>query len=253
MPLDYIKGPVAQLHVDDGGTGGVPVVFVHSFAGSASHWNAQLRHLRRKRRAVAFDLRGHGMSAPPDDGDYAVRSLASDIAAVADKLRLLRFVLVGHSIGGAAAIAYAGAHPDRVAGLVLAGAPGKVPADQAQKVIGAIESDFDNAMRPYWDKLLSGAKPEVRAKIEREMKTMSKEASLRIIRAAFDFDPVPPLQRYPGPKLVLYTSSGDTPNDLQNIVPSIPHRRIESTSHWMQMDDPDDFNQMLDAFLASVR
>ena len=253
MPLDYIKGPVAQLHVDDGGSGGLPVIFVHSFAGSAAHWSAQLEHLRKKRRAVAFDLRGHGMSAPPDDGDYAIRSLATDIGAVADKLRLVRFVLVGHSIGGAAAIAYAGMHPDRVAGLVLAGAPGKVRSDQARKVLSALEGDYDNAMRPYWDKLLSGAKPDVRAKIEREMKTMSKEASLRIIRAAFDFDPLPALQRYPGPKLVLFTSSGDTPNDLQNQVPSIPHRRFESTSHWMQMDEPEEFNQMLDAFLASIR
>jgi pimeloyl-ACP methyl ester carboxylesterase len=253
MPLEYVEGPVAQLQVDDGGTGGMPVVFVHSFAGSASHWNAQLAHLRKKYRAVAFDLRGHGKSAPPEDGDYAIESLASDIDAVVGDLGLTRFVLVGHSIGGAAAIAYAGAHPDRVAGLVLAGAPGRVPAEQAQKVMGAIESDFDKAMRPYWDKLLTGAKADVRAQIEREMKTISKDASIKLIRAAFDFDPVPALQRYAGPKLVLFTSGGDTPNDLQNLVPSVPHRRIECTSHWMQMDAPEEFNQMLDAFLAAIR
>ena len=253
MPLEYVEGPVAQLNVDDGGAGGLPVVFVHSFAGSASHWKAQLAHLRKKRRAVAFDLRGHGKSAPPKDGDYAIAAFASDIAAVVDSLGLDRFVIVGHSIGGAAAIAYAGAHPDRVAGIVLAGAPGKVPREQAQKIMSAIESDYDNAMRPYWDKLLAGAKPDVRAHIEREMNTMSKQASLKIIRAAFEFDPLPSLQRYAGPKLVLYTASGDTPNDLQNLVPSVPHRRIESTSHWMQMDEPEEFNQMLDAFLAAVR
>ena len=253
MPLEYVEGPVAQLQVDDGGAGGLPVVFVHAFAGGASHWSAQLAHLRKQRRAVAFDLRGHGKSAPPEDGDYAIASLASDIAAVVDRRRLHRFVLVGHSIGGAAAIAYAGAHPDRVAGLVLAGAPGKVPPEQAQKVMSAIEADFGNAMGPYWDKLLSGAKPDVRAKIEREMKTMSKEASLDIIRAAFEFDPLPSLKRYAGPKLVLYTASGDSPNDLQNLVPSLPHRRIESTSHWMQMDEPEEFNQMLDTFLACIR
>jgi pimeloyl-ACP methyl ester carboxylesterase len=253
MPLEYVEGPVAQLHVDDGGAGGLPVVFVHAFAGSASHWDAQLAHLRKHRRAVAFDLRGHGKSAAPEDRDYAIASLASDIAAVADSLGLHRFVLVGHSVGGAAAIAYAGAHPDRVAGLVLAGAPGKVPQEQAQKIIGAIEADFDNAMKPYWDKLLSGAKPDVRAKVEHDMKTMSKAASLDIIRAAFEFDPLPSLKRYAGPKLVLYTASGDTPNDLQNLVPTVPHRRIESTSHWMQMDEPEEFNQMLDAFLVAIR
>src|SRR5436190_1999633 len=45
-----IMGPAGQLHVDDGGTGGLPVVFVHSFAGSTAHWAEQLAHLRPPRR-----------------------------------------------------------------------------------------------------------------------------------------------------------------------------------------------------------
>jgi pimeloyl-ACP methyl ester carboxylesterase len=225
MPLEYVEGPVAQLHVDDGGAGSLPVVFVHAFAGSASHWDAQLAHLRKHRRAIAFDLRGHGKSAPPEDGDYAIGSLASDIAAVVDDLGLHRFALVGHSIGGAAAIAYAGAHPDRVAGLVLAGAPGRVPHEQAQKIIGAIEAHFDNAMKPYWDKLLSGAKPDgarSRARHEDHVGGSVARHHSRGVRVRS----APP-QGYAGPKLVLYTASGDTPYDLQNLVPAVPHRRIE--------------------------
>jgi pimeloyl-ACP methyl ester carboxylesterase len=55
-----IMGPVGQLHVDDGGSGGLPVVFIHSFGGSTAHWTEQLEHVRGSRRAVAFDLPGHG-------------------------------------------------------------------------------------------------------------------------------------------------------------------------------------------------
>ena len=171
-----------MLHVDDGGAGGMPVVFIHSFAGSSAHWSAQLAHLRQNRRAVALDLRGHGKSALPRDGDYAIVSLVSDVAAVVDRLRLKRFVLVGHSLGGAVAIAYSDARPDRVVGLVLVGAPGKVPAEQAQQIITAIETDYDKVMRQYWDKLLAGAKRDVRAQIEREMLDMPKDQSLRLIR-----------------------------------------------------------------------
>jgi pimeloyl-ACP methyl ester carboxylesterase len=60
------------------------------------HWTAQLAHLRKTRRAVALDLCGHGHSASPAGDDYAVESLAGDIAAVADVLKLQRFVLVAH-------------------------------------------------------------------------------------------------------------------------------------------------------------
>jgi pimeloyl-ACP methyl ester carboxylesterase len=94
MTFKRITGPAGLLHVDDGGAAGVAVVFVHSFAGNGAHWSAQLAHLRPKRRAVAFDLRGHGQSQSPAH-DYAVESLAGDIAAVVDGLGIKRFVLVG--------------------------------------------------------------------------------------------------------------------------------------------------------------
>src|SRR5687768_9563791 len=65
--IHRIAGPAGTLVVDDGGRGGVPIVFAHSYAGSKTHWSAQLAHLRKSRRAIAFDLRGHGDSSPPAD------------------------------------------------------------------------------------------------------------------------------------------------------------------------------------------
>src|SRR5688500_3185315 len=49
-----IQGPAGKMTVDDGGTGGIPVIFLHSFGGSISHWKEQLQHLRKDRRAIAF-------------------------------------------------------------------------------------------------------------------------------------------------------------------------------------------------------
>jgi pimeloyl-ACP methyl ester carboxylesterase len=59
MSAFRVEGPAGALAVDDGGEGGLPVVLVHSLAGNAGHWEAQLAHLRRTRRALALDLRGH--------------------------------------------------------------------------------------------------------------------------------------------------------------------------------------------------
>ncbi len=95
------------------------MVLVHSLAGNSGHWSSQLEHLRRTRRAVALDIRGHGRSEPPKDSNYTIAAMAGDVAAAVDALRLDRFVLVGHSMGGGVALAYSGRHPDRVAGLVL--------------------------------------------------------------------------------------------------------------------------------------
>lgn len=253
ITAQHIEGPAGQLHVDDGGTGGVPVVFVHSFAGSGSHWPSQLAHARATRRTVTFDLRGHGRSAAPTNNDYRIESLAEDLAAVIDGLQLERVVLVGHGLGASVSAAYASERPNRVAGLLLVAPPGKVPRDQAQKTIQALESDFDKVSAAYYEKLLSGAKPNVRSMILRDAGRLPREAALALIKASQEFDPVSALQRYDGPKLSVVTSSNDTATDLHNVLPDLPHVHMEGTSHWPQLDKPTEFNRQLDKFLAQIR
>ena len=250
-----IIGPAGALYVDDGGSGGIPVVFVHSFAGSKAHWLAQLTHLRKSRRAVALDLRGHGDSSRPAHNaynEYAVESLAADIAAVADGLGLKRFVLVGHSMGAAAAIAYAGAHPERVAGLVLVGAPGKSPPEQSNKIMASLEVDYEKLMEDYRKSILIGAQPKVERQLRAEMKSMPRDASLAIIDAVFAYDPMLALNKYPGLKLLLDTPHGESPGSLHNLAPNIPRRVVTGTSHWPHLDKPKEFYQLLNAFLVNI-
>lgn len=251
-PVSEISGPVGALHVDDGGAedDSVPVVFVHSFAGNSGHWTVQLEHLRPTRRAVAFDLRGHGQSAAPASAEgWAVESLATDIGAVVDSLGFERFFLVGHSMGGSAALAYTARHPERVAGLVLVGTPGKSPSEQARQVMAALERDYDATMASYWNSLLEGARPEVAARIERERGTLSRDASLAMIQAVFAYDPTTALRAYPGPKLVVDTPHGEGPGALHTLAPNVPREVVVETSHWVQLDKPEEFNRILDHFL----
>src|SRR6202162_5782963 len=131
----WVQGQQGRLRVDDGGSGGIPVVFVHGNGGNRTQWAGQVLHLRASRRAVAFDLRGMGESEVAGNGDYSVEGFAEDVAAVADELGLRRFVLVGHSYGGAVVAAYAGRHPEKLAGLVFADVAGDIrnpPAAQAE-------------------------------------------------------------------------------------------------------------------------
>ena len=252
MTTKRIPGPAGEINVDDGGSGGLPVLFIHGFGANLSHWAAQLEHLRPARRASAMDLRGHGRSAPPAIGEYAVDAQAADVRAVLDGLDLDRAVLVGHSLGGAIAISFAGSDPDRVAGLVLASAPGKVPDEQAQQIIGAMEADYETTSAGYWDRLTADATPQVLAKLRGDMGDLDPAAGLAIIKATFDFDPLPALRAYRGPKLAITTPRADAPHDLHNAVAGLRHRVISGTSHFLQMDRPDEFNAMLDEFLSAV-
>src|SRR5262249_36056474 len=100
-----VDGPAGRLHIADGGAGDdLPIVFIPSLAGTLRQWSAQLPHVRRTRRAVALELRGHGRSEPPRDRDYSIESMAADVDAVLTALQIPRVIVAAHSMGGGVAL-----------------------------------------------------------------------------------------------------------------------------------------------------
>jgi pimeloyl-ACP methyl ester carboxylesterase len=256
--MGTMKGPVGALFVDDGGEGkGTPVVFVHSACGDTRHWMAQLQHLRAQRRAVALDLRGHGRSEISGDGDVTVEDFAADVGAVLDGLGLKRVVLVGHSLGGAVSVAYAGAHPERVAGLFLldpASDGRSVPPEAAAGMMGALESDATwlPVLEEYWTSTLEGSRPGTREQVMAQLKRTSRLGAKAAMGSLLKFDPERALQRYPGPKLSVITPLNESPGAYQNLVPGLPFKKVTGTGHWVQLDAPEEVNALLDGFLATV-
>ena len=245
-----------RINVDDGGRGGLPVVFVHSLAGNASQWSMQIDHLWKERRAVAFDLRGHGQSDPPSDGDYWVESLAKDIDIVARSLDLKRFVLVGHSLGASISIAYAAENPHRVGGLLLVDPSGDgraLPEEIIEPFLAALQSDdYQRTIRDYWQTLLVGSGRVVTERVMKDLFATPKDVVAGAFRDSLLFDPVTMLQRYPGPKLSVISHLNNAPYSLHNLVSDLPFIKISGTGHWLQMDRPDEFNRILDQFLLLV-
>jgi esterase len=96
-----------------------PIVCVHGYTGSADAFNALARHLEDRYRILALDVRGHGESAWSPTGAYSYADQAGDLAEFAKRLELDKFVLIGTSMGGIIAMAYAAEHAQRLLGLVI--------------------------------------------------------------------------------------------------------------------------------------
>lgn len=254
-----VSGPAGALVVDDSGPlpargGDLPVVFAHSLAGNSGQWKAQLEHLRPNRRALAFDFRGHGRSEPAKNGDYSIAGMASDISAVVDSLGLERFVLVGHSMGGGAALAYAGAHPARVAGLLLVDPIGdakQISPAAVKSFLAGFESDYDQASQKYWTEI-AGPDSAVQRRLLADLRATPGETVLPVLRSVMQFDPDSALARYKGPILSVVTPHNDAAFSLHRLGKGFPHQVVTGTGHWIQLDKPDDFNRLLDEFLKSV-
>jgi len=251
MTPAQVAGPVGRLAVDDGG-GGTAVILVHSLAGRLEHWRAQLEHLRATHRTVALDLRGHGRSDPPESGDYAIESLAADVAAVVDALGLERFALVGHSLGGGVALAYAGMHPERVDRLLLLDAIGdgtQLPAEQMEPFLAALDSPaYTETIEGYWASV-AGSDPAVRARLLADLRATPRDAVVGGLRAVARFDPKPALSAYAGPALAVVTPANDYPFSLHRVGRGMPHHVVEGTGHWIQLERPDEVNRILEGFL----
>ncbi|HTG31975.1 MAG TPA: alpha/beta fold hydrolase [Thermoanaerobaculia bacterium] len=253
----WIAGPAGNLYVRDGGedADALPVLFLHSLAGNGGQWSLQLDHLRRHRRAVALDFRGHGESDPAEDGDYSVPGFAADVAAAADQLGLRRFLLAGHSLGAAAAIEYASRHPERVAGLLLVdpgGDQSRVPAREVEQYLESLRSDPLAELESYFRQMVIGGDPDASRWVLEDLHVTHEDAVLGALADAARYEPLPALERYPGPRLSIISDMNRLPYSLHNLLPDLPVRLMTGTGHWLMMDRPEVFNHLLDEFVSQV-
>ncbi len=138
-------------YLDWGNVGAPPVVCVHGYTSSAQAFNALARRFHDRRHFIALDVRGHGESAWSAAGAYQYGDQVADLAAAVDKLGFSRFALVGTSMGGIIAMAYAGAHAERLTHLVIndIGPDVETGSQRITQMVGSRPDEFptlDDAM-----------------------------------------------------------------------------------------------------------
>lgn len=107
------------LHFVDEGQGPA-VILVHGSFASLRMWDAWAAALTPRYRVIRFDRPRMGLSAPSPDGRTDGEAEARVIGALADRLGIDRFTLVGTSSSGEGVAHYAATHPERVSAVILA-------------------------------------------------------------------------------------------------------------------------------------
>ncbi len=140
-----------ELAWDDEGDG-PPLVCLHAIGHGASDFTRLRERLRDRHRVVALDWPGQGNSGDDTAAPSAAR-YAHILGAFLDHTKIERAVLLGNSIGGAAALIHAAARPEQVQALVIENSGGLAPVDDraARVALAAMARFFAaGARRARW-------------------------------------------------------------------------------------------------------
>ena len=247
---------------------GPPLVLVHGIASSIYTWAEVIPALARTHDVIAVDLPGFGASDIP--ASFSADRYPHVLAAFLDGLGLPRVSLIGHSLGGAVACAFAAAHPARVERLVLVDAAGfnlaaedrpwllrlsaapaaatlmeKLPLRRRLVTLG-LRQVFHEDGRVTPEKVDEYAAPMSRPGASRFMS--------ELLRGADDMGLPEAIGRIRAPTLVVWCAHDEwvPPNDADRFVEAIPGARkaiIEGCGHLPQEERPREFVAIVDEFL----
>ena len=131
VTLDHIEMAYEEL-----GSGTRPLVLVHGFTGARRDFSWRFDELAALGRTIVPDLRGHGESTHTGDAaSYTLEQIAADLVAFLDALGIESCDLLGHSMGGMAALRAALAAPARVASLVLMDTSAHCPKEIPRSIL----------------------------------------------------------------------------------------------------------------------
>ncbi len=265
--VDTVRiGPAPHLAADIVGDGPL-LIFLHGVGGGRRNWARQVATFGRRFTAVAIDLRGYGDS---DDYDtpLAFTDFADDVVRVIDRFGAKAAHVCGLSMGGRIALDLVGRYPSRVLSLTLADTsagsketqdPAKIEAFLSARRKPLLEGQTPAQLAPLLVETLVGpnATAAQRTELTASLAALHTDSYLKTLEAVTRFTDFPDFPDVAVPVQVI-TGSEDRvapPHIARAMAEAIPGARfaeIAGAGHVSNVEAPEAFNTVLDAFLREV-
>lgn len=253
-----------------GASTGVPMVLLHGLRAYAQTWESLVQSLGEGYCFYALDQRGRGLSDWAEPATYHTQSYVEDLEDLIAHLCVQRFVLLGHSLGGANALEYARQHPGRLLGLIIEdiGPGSSSQGDGAARIrreMGQTPLRFESweAARAFWQASRPGLSEQGLASRlthslqEREGAITWRHDQQGIAEARLSIEPTdlwPAVRALDCPSLFIRGARSDflPPATLQAMSASNPHVQtveVADASHYVHDDQGAVFNELVADFL----
>ncbi len=252
-----------DCHYTDEGEGEC-IVFVHGIGASGATWSGVVERLKPKYRCVRMDLRGHGQSPRPPS-PYYLDDFVVDIEQLRNRLEVDAIHVVGHSLGGMIAPAYALAFPDQVLSLgLLSTAAGRTDEDfrEVMGVIEALECDgieatLNQLVARWFTDAFGAAHPEVIEARSAQVLANDPAVFANVFHIYAETELAPKLKEIGAPSLVLTgeLDGGCNPRLARFMVDQIPESELcilDGLKHAILLEAPDRVAGPLLEFLQGV-
>ncbi len=262
-----------RLFVEEAGTG-MPVLFIHEFAGDHRSWESQVRALSRRYRCIVYDARGYPPSDVPEDPAAYSQDLAvADAIAVLDALEIERAHIVGLSMGAFTSLHLALRHPERSRSAVVAAVGYGAHPDaresfrsEAEAIARAFEAEGAEGFAPRYAAgparvQYQNKDPHGWADFARQLGEHSSLGAANTMRGVQRerpslYDLRDELARVEVPVLLLVGDEDEGCLDanlmLKRTMRSAALAVLPRTGHASNLEEPELFNRFVSEFLATV-
>ncbi len=233
---------------------GPAILLSHGFTATGRMWEGQIDMLARDRKAIVWDMRGHGRSdSPADPARYSEAATVADIAAILDDVGAARAVIGGHSLGGYMSMAFHRDHPDRVAALVLCGTGPGYRKDEARDAWNVTANAMGDRLQENGLRQLDRFGVESRGKDHKSVEGLVMAA--RGMLTQRDASVMSSLEHIRAPTLVVVGSEDKNylngSKYMASKIPGAEHIVFEGAGHAANIDKPAEFNKALGDFLSA--
>jgi esterase len=243
---------------------GAPIVILHGLFGFSDNWQTVAKALSDQYTIIAVDQRNHGKS--PHAPTHTYPDLAQDLHNFLHENWIFQSVIIGHSMGGKAAMQFALDYPDMVQKLVVIDiAPGasKTRQDDVFEALNGIGLDGLTDRKLVENHLMDSLKEP--GTVQFLLKNLTRDAegalewkvNLPVLTTAHE-DILAPVSggQFEGPTLFVrgersgYITDIDTP-EIKTHFPNSEVITIPNAGHWVHADQPKALIETLEAFLSS--
>lgn len=243
------------------GTDAPPLLIAHGLYGSARNWGVIAKRLSDARQVIAVDLRNHGQSPWTETHGYPEMAddLAEVIAAAGGRADVL-----GHSMGGKAAMMLALRHPDLVRRLIVADiAPAAYTHSQLPFIEAMRAVDLDRVQRraDAEEQLAAlGVEPALQSFFTQSLDLTERRWRLNLDGLAREMPKIMDFPRtdarFDGPALFLSGAASDYVRPehrpaIRALFPKARFAKIPGAGHWLHAEKPREFEASVRAFLTA--